>query len=74
MIVRAATMPCVSRWFLNSNCIGDAGAATLAQLLDDGGLPELEELFLQNNSVGHGGDGAAALAEVAARRRIALYV
>ena len=73
VVVRAATMPCVSRWFLNSNCIGDAGAATLAQLLDEGGLPELEELYLLNNHVGHG-DGAAALAEVAARRRIALYV
>ena len=55
--------------------IGDAGAATLAALLDEGHFAELEEMYVADNPFCSApqGEGAAALTRAAERRRVALY-
>ena len=58
---------------LNSNQIGDAGVAALAEVV--GKLAKLEKLFLGNNQIGDA--GVAALAEAAGKlprlRKLGLY-
>jgi len=66
-------MACVRELWLTHNTITDDGCHTLVGMFDSGGMPELEALFISENTFKSWEAGGLALAECAQRHGFAIY-